>query len=362
MKSIAKLKSYLQQVGLSIVFWGTCLGFFAVFRYLGIDRIPDIEVSGSVESLVIRNITAMVIIGIMLGIVYANIDFTVDRYLSKKLSLGGALISKTLIYLVITIGLLRLGQIIAEANGMELNFKKGWFWWVKDERFLSILLYIVFCSFVFLMMKMAVERFGKGVFINILMGKYRTPKEEKRIFMFLDLKNSTTIAEKLGHLKYSQFIQDCFYDLNMILFKHEAEIYQYVGDEAVLTWPYSKGLSHNNCVRLFFEFEEQRQSRRDHYLDKYGTFPVFKAGVHGGTLMVAEVGFVKKELAYHGDVINTSARIQAQCNTHKAALLLSDQLIQDMNTDDFSMSKSLGSILLKGKQKAINIYSVATSE
>jgi len=231
-------------------------------------------------------------------------------------------------------------------------------WWLKDERFMAILLYIILCSFIFSLMKIAAERFGRGVFIKILMGKYRTPKEEERIFMFLDLKNSTTIAERLGHLKYSQFIQDCFYDLNMIVFKYEAEIYQYVGDEAVLTWPYARGIANNNCVRLFFEFQQQRQSREGYYLKKYGVYPEFKAGLHGGTLMVAEVGFVKKELAYHGDVINTSARIQAQCNNYNVTLLLSEKLIQDITLEEFSTSESLGSVLLKGKKKEVKIHAV----
>ncbi|MEL6919284.1 MAG: adenylate/guanylate cyclase domain-containing protein, partial [Bacteroidota bacterium] len=237
-----------------------------------------------------------------------------------------------------------------------------WLWWLKDERFASLLLYIIFCSFVFFLMKIATERFGKGVFLKMLIGTYRTPKEEERIFMFLDLKDSTTIAENLGHLAYSQFIQDCFHDLNMVVFKYEAEIYQYVGDEAVLTWPYAKGIANNNCIRLFFEFQQQRKSREAYYLGKYETFPEFKAGVHGGSIMVAEVGFIKKELAYHGDVINTSARIQAQCNIYDRAILLSEKLMKDITIDDFLTSNPLGSVLLKGKRKEVKIHTVNPSE
>ena len=46
------------------------------------------------------------------------------------------------------------------------------------------------------------NKFGQGVFWNILRGKYNTPREEQRIFMFLDLNASTTIAERLGDKKY----------------------------------------------------------------------------------------------------------------------------------------------------------------
>ncbi len=176
--------------------------------------------------------------------------------------------------------------------------------------------------------------------------------------MFLDLKDSTTIAEQLGHHKYSQFIQDCFFDLNDVVLDHDAEIYQYVGDEAVLSWPYKKGLAKNNCLGLFFAFQHQLELRKAYYLEKYGISPEFKAGLHGGTLMVAEVGSVKKELAYHGDVINTSARIQAECNTYHVSLLISEKLLKDLHIDEVSNSKSLGNVLLKGKHEEVKIHTI----
>ena len=144
-------------------------------------------------------------------------------------------------------------------------------------------------------------------------------------------------------------IQDCFYDLNDIVPKYAAEIYQYVGDEAVLSWPYKKGLAHNNCVALFFAFQSVLKSRESYYKEKYGLIPEFKAGIHGGKLMVAEVGVVKKELAFHGDVINTSARIQAECNKHNVAVLISEELKEELEEDSNFSTRSIGNVLLKGK-------------
>ena len=43
---------------------------------------------------------------------------------------------------------------------------------------------------------------GSGIFYNYSFGKYFKPRKEIRIFMFLDMKSSTTIAEKMGHEKY----------------------------------------------------------------------------------------------------------------------------------------------------------------
>ncbi len=213
-------------------------------------------------------------------------------------------------------------------------------------------------SFVFSFIRIAIDKFGKGVFLKMLLGKYRNPQEEKRIFMFLDLKSSTTIAESLGHYKYSQLIQDCFFDINDVVPRFEAEIYQYVGDEVVLSWPYKKGLSNKNCVALFFEFQRTLNDRSSYYEDKYGLTPQFKAGIHGGKLMVAEVGVVKKELAFHGDVINTSARIQSQCNAYNVPILISEKLKEDLDMNERYSTKAIGSILLKGKKEKVGIFTI----
>jgi adenylate cyclase len=84
-----------------------------------------------------------------------------------------------------------------------------------------------------------------------------------------------------------------------------AEIYPYVGDEAVLTWPSDISFEDNNCLKAFFEFESELANKRAYYQGHYGVVPVFKGGLNTGRVMVAEVGVVKRDIAYHSDVLNT---------------------------------------------------------
>lgn len=64
----------------------------------------------------------------------------------------------------------------------------------------------------------------------------RVPREEDRIFLFLDLNSSTVLAEELGHIRYSELSKCCLADLALSVKKYKATVYQYVGDEAVLSW------------------------------------------------------------------------------------------------------------------------------
>lgn len=197
---------------------------------------------------------------------------------------------------------------------------------------------------------------GRKNLKKLLQGKFYNPREEERIFMFLDLKASTELAEKLGHIKYSELIQDCFYDLGIVA-ENEAEIYQYVGDEVILTWELKDGLRNNNCINAYYNFLNELDEKKEYYQQKYNCIPFFKAGLNSGIVTVTEVGRFKKEIAFHGDTINTAARIQAKCNDYGAGLLISKNLRKQLQNGEYDFNE-LGNIPLKGKRNEITIFSV----
>jgi len=207
------------------------------------------------------------------------------------------------------------------------------------------------------------EKLGQGVLFNYLLGKYHSPKEETRIFMFLDLTSSSSYAEKLGHIKYSHLIQDCFFDLTSIVNQYNVQVYQYVGDEVVLTWQKGKGTENNKCIKTFFAFDRAIKGKSDYYEKEYGLVPEFKAGVNFGFVTIAEVGEMKKELAYHGDAINTAAHIRSVCGEYKKKLLVSADLLSLLPEidDDFNI-ESMGVCQLKGKNNVIGLFSVEEKE
>ncbi|WP_452597980.1 adenylate/guanylate cyclase domain-containing protein [Pontimicrobium sp. MEBiC01747] len=340
----------------AIVFWILALCLFITIRYYAI---------GELETGIENDISIIqwlfnfgIISGVIVGTFYAIVDFLFDKYVSKKLSIGLVFIQKSIIYLFsLIISITFISRKVEEFGDVNLpNDVSGW--WIKSKVFWLIIVYFIICSLVFAFIKIANQKFGKGIFIKLLIGHYKKPREEKRIFMFLDLQASTTIAEQLGHYKYSEFIQECFYDLNIVITKYNADIYQYVGDEAVLSWPYTKGIVKNNCIELFYSFEARLLKKEKQYMQKYGVYPKFKAGVHGGDLIVTEVGTVKKEIAYHGDVINTTARIQGECNKYKQRLLISESLLRDLKLKNNYSTTEIGNIALKGKEEKVTLFTI----
>ena len=229
------------------------------------------------------------------------------------------------------------------------------------EMILIIIFFAVYIAILLLLLNFIVQtnkKIGHYELISFLTGKYHTPVNEDRIFLFLDLTSSTAYAEELGNTKYSKLIKDCFDDLNYIVNRFEAEIYQYVGDEIVLTWKTPNGLRNNNFLKIFFAFESELDRRRDYYMKNYGVIPQFKAGINGGIVSVAEVGNIKREIAFHGDVINTTSRIQGICNRLGKKLLVSDQLMQRLNGTNSYKVEFLGKHQLRGKHEKVGLFAV----
>jgi len=188
--------------------------------------------------------------------------------------------------------------------------------------------------------------------------KYPPFSEVERIFMFLDLKASTTIAEKLGHVRYFELLNDFFSDIAKPIAKYDGEIYQYVGDEVVISWDIKIGLVDDHCLHCFFDIVETINSLKNRYLKKYSIFPQFKAGMHVGMVSTGTVGTIKKEIIYTGDVLNTASRIESLCNQHQVNLLISKELVNKLSFSGTYKPKKIGATVLKGKSAETSLYSV----
>lgn len=206
------------------------------------------------------------------------------------------------------------------------------------------------------------EKYGPGVFAKLLMGRYHRPREEERIFMFVDLRSSTTIAERLGHIRFFDLLNDFYRDITNPVIYTSGEIYQYVGDEIVISWTMKTGLADANCIRCFFSMRETIQKLSKRYEEKYGLIPEFKAGLHCGPVTIGEIGVIKKDIVFSGDVMNTTSRIQSVCNKFRVNILVSKYLLDLLHLPPHSYTpKRMGIIELKGKRQKVELYTFEES-
>ncbi len=205
------------------------------------------------------------------------------------------------------------------------------------------------------------DQYGDGG-LSYLSGFYHKPRQEDRIFMFLDMRSSTSIAERLGHVRYFALLNELFADITDPILYSRGEIYQYVGDEISVSWPLRRGVNKQRCIRCFLQIRKKLKARAPYYQQRYGIAPVFKAGFHYGPVTTGEVGLVKKERIYSGDVVNTAAHIQNECNAHGVDNLISRELINVLQLPKTYTLREIGNTSLKGRSQAIELWTLVHAD
>jgi adenylate cyclase len=311
-----------------------------------------------------RSIVAIPIGGLIMGLLTGILEIGYFSKLFIKKSFTRKILFKSIVYLVIFIVfLLTLSFVNAlfahEAQAFFKSTSPVWAFFTNYS-VIGILLYISSVVIITQFYTEFSDSIGPGTLRNFFLGTYHHPFAEERIFMFLDMKSSTTIAEKLGHLKYFEMLKAYFFDLSGAVIDYGGTIYQYAGDEMIICWKLKDGLRENNCIECFFAMKRALERKTSAYHSEFGYLPGFKAGLHFGMVTTGEIGSLKKEIIFTGDVLNTSARIQGLCNHFNTDLLVSEQLINIIQLPETYTVIAVGEQLLKGKSEPTALFSISS--
>ncbi|MFI5385917.1 MAG: adenylate/guanylate cyclase domain-containing protein [Fimbriimonadales bacterium] len=198
------------------------------------------------------------------------------------------------------------------------------------------------------------RRIGPGRLVSLLLGRYRNPREETRLFLLIDVCGSTTLAESLGSVLYSTLLRDFFDDLTEPVLETGGEIVEYVGDEAIVSWRFRPERA-GEALRCYLLFRKRIQDRSSEYKKQFGVLPKFKAALHAGPVVATEVGQLKTQVVLHGDALNTASRVLAQCNELEAELLVTESVAPYLAPVEGFRIVDLGRVSLRGKWEAVGL-------
>ena len=191
-----------------------------------------------------------------------------------------------------------------------------------------------------------------------MVGVYHRPKAEERVFLFLDLEGSTQLAERLGSARYFELLRRFVDDLTEPVLAAEGEIYQYAGDEVVITWPMAAGVRGANCVRCFFGIRATLAKNRARYEHEFGTLPRFRGGLHGGVVTAGELGDLRQQIVFVGDILNTAARLEEYAKRSALDLVVSGALLERLALPPGVAAAHCGELALRGKDAPVAAFSL----
>jgi adenylate cyclase len=310
---------------------------------------------------------AVLVVGLSVGAIEL---LFLDRWFARR-SLAAKLIGKTGFYVILLTGVAVVTFPVAAALEMDTGLGDPRVWDRLGAFLFSITglatgVQLTTSLVASLFYAEISEHMGSGVLTNFLTGRYHTPKEERRVFLFSDMKSSTTIAEQLGHARYFELLRDYYDAFSDAVVDHGGEVYQYIGDEVVVSWPEAVGLRDANCVRCVLQMKADLGARADHFRSRYGVAPDFKAGLQVGPVTTGEIGALKKEIVFTGDVLNQTARIQALAGSLGEDIVLGGEFVRRLEAEGAEIRsgsetgawgiRALGEHQLRGRDEPVQLF------
>ncbi len=357
-----KISRNLKSIG-RIIF-GFMMAFYVYLAFFGALGQAYEEFYYSSDVFVFIRLT---VIGFVVGAVVAVSDVFFLSRITRSLNFLLTLFVGTVFYVILSFMVLLLfvaweEYVLLGGSGV-FSFERRLKTFFSGE-FLVLLLYLSVVGLVINSFRLVIQRVGEKNFWNAVTGRYRIPHEEERVFMFLDLYSSTALAESKGHERYHDLLHDVFNDMVDPITIYGGEVYQYLGDGVVVTWSIQDGTRQMNCIRCFFDILRRIERRAGEYEKRHQYVPQLKAGLHAGKVIAGEVGQEKLEIVFHGDTVNTAARIQEECVKMGEQILLSEELLFLFPVRQLKafLTRFKGIISLKGRMSQIALYTISEKE
>lgn len=194
--------------------------------------------------------------------------------------------------------------------------------------------------------------------------KLRLGGEKKNITVFFsDVRDFTTISEKLTPEQLSQALNMYMTMMTDTLFEHKGTLDKYIGDAMVAYWGAPVDLPDNAywAIKGAIEMIERLPPINEEF-KKLG-FPLFKHGIglNTGECSVGNMGS-NQIFSYTalGDNMNLGARLESLCKFYGVQLNVSEYTIDAIpeNKRHEFVYRTLDKVKVKGKEKAVTIYEI----
>ena len=351
----------IKEVGYITVTWVLLTVFYVFIKFSDIpeeylSEIFSLPPGMSKGRIYLVSVLVALPIGVILGVLHTLVYPKINRTQSALFNI----FLRTLIFSILCVLLLFAVSRVFMDNGNAVVFdiRKTF----TENPVVNIFIYMLIIENLVALFILVRRNLGGNYFLNTVTNTYRNPKEELRVFMFLDMQDSTPIAAKMGHLNFSNYVQNCFLDLSDVVLRYGGEIYQFVGDEAVITWKPSGKFNYYKCVDLYFSYMDHLKKKENFYNKKYNSFPVFRCAIHSGMVSTALVGDYKKEIAYHGDALNYCSRLQSACKDNNAYVLVSEEFCGNLSILKNYVLEAVLLRSLKGIEKDQTAYKISRKQ
>lgn len=269
----------------------------------------------------------------------------------RRLPLAGYFIVKVVFYCVVIVAGLILSRLLMSIGTPQVI--------IFDPIFRNSVVFAIGMSVFGNLVVETGRLLGFGTLKNLLVGRYARPRNEQKVFLLIDMKDSTGLAEKLGAIRFHELLNAFFRDVADAALECDAEIHKYVGDEVILTWPAGPALIEGDCLTCPFLARKFIARNAARYRDRFGAVPEFRAALHYGEIVAGEIGDVRREIAYVGDTLNVAARLLEATKSLGRDVLLSAELLSLVRLPPDLQAEPLPTLSIRGRAVPLAIAALS---
>lgn len=226
------------------------------------------------------------------------------------------------------------------------------------DTFTDIGFSIIILTMIIFWMQMRVF-IGSRTLKNLIIGKYYKPQNEERIFMIVDILGSTAATQKIGDDRFHTYLNRLFVLFDEAIHKNGGEVHSYVGDAIIVVWPFASDDKINERIfKTLKELHSLCEIKHAKFVDEFNIPPKFRAVIHGGTIVVGEMGHRKKQITYLGNTLNLTSRLEGLSKELDIPYLVSDEVLSRSSLPNSIKSISLGEKAVKGSAKKLAVSQI----
>lgn len=199
---------------------------------------------------------------------------------------------------------------------------------------------------------------GPRALKNFLTGRYHSPVEENRFVLFVDIAGSTGLAERLGGIGIHRFLDRTFRLLTVAVVDYRGEVLSYVGDEVIVTWPEGSGAIDCRPLQCFMAMRDALANASPRFQREFGAAPKIRGSLHFGPVIVGEIGDVKRAIVFNGDVMNTTARLEALSRDVDGGFIASRAAMAQFRSAPPFAIRDLGRLPIRGRADGIDVVGI----
>lgn len=179
--------------------------------------------------------------------------------------------------------------------------------------------------------------------------------EEEMTVFFIDIRDFTTLSEKMTPEDNFKFINSYLRRIGPIIHKNNGFIDKYFGDGIIALFPQKPDDAIKSALGIRVELINYNKQRAT-----YGYMPIkVGMGIHTGKLMLGTIGEeIRMDTTVISDTVNVASRLESLTKVKGKDLLFSKETKDRISQIYSDITYSCGFEKVKGKEKVIELFTI----